>query len=161
MSGVIIGHHAKHPVPVTEPWLIQCDGSAMPNPGRMGLGAVLLSPEGQRHTLSLATHATGCNNEAELRALMAALRELQSHQAKVLLVRTDSSILVEQLGHTNARPIPRLSALFDEARALLESFDEVRWQWIPQHRNGEADALARSALGLPPRAPAKPSKRKR
>ena len=135
----------------------------MPNPGRMGLGAVLTAPDGMCHTISLATHTTGCNNEAELRALVAALKDVQARQARTLRVRTDSSILVAQLGSrsAHARPIARLSALFDEARALMQSFDQVQLQWIPQHRNGQADALARAALGMPPRAPAKPSKRTR
>ncbi|MGQ0598593.1 ribonuclease HI family protein [Aquabacterium sp.] len=143
-------------------WLIHCDGSALPNPGRMGLGALLIAPDGSRHTLSMATHTTGCNNEAELRALIAALQALQQHGARSLLVRSDSSILVEQLdGVKPAKPIARLSALFDEARALLQSFEQARLQWIPQHRNGEADALARAALGLAPRALAKPGRRAR
>ena len=67
-------------------WVVHCDGSAAPNPGRMGLGAVLVAPDGTRHTLSRATHTTGCNNEAELRALMAALRELPSRGATRLTV---------------------------------------------------------------------------
>jgi ribonuclease HI len=146
---------------MTEPWVIYCDGSAIPNPGRIGLGAVLNAPDGTRHTLSVPTHMTGCNNEAELRALIAAMQDLQARQAKALLIHTDSSIVVEQLGSADAKPITRLSALFDEARELMASFEQVRLQWIPQHRNGEADALARAALGLPPRLPAKPAKRRR
>ncbi len=140
-------------------WLIHCDGSALPNPGRMGLGAILIAPDGSRHALSVATHTTGCNNEAEVRALIAALQALQQHGARSLRVHSDSSILVEQLGGGKpAKPIARLSTLFDEARALLQAFEHTRVQWIPQHRNGEADALARAALGLPPRAPAKRTK---
>lgn len=127
----------------------------------MGLGAILVAPDGSRHTLSVATHTTGCNNEAELRALIAALQALQQHGARSLLVRSDSSILIEQLdGVKPAKPIARLSALFDEARTLLQSFEQARLQWIPQHRNGEADALARAALGLPPRPTAAMSKRR-
>lgn len=142
-------------------WLIHCDGSALPNPGRMGLGAILIAPDGSRHTLSMATHSTGCNNEAELRALIAALQTLQQHGARSLLVRSDSSILVEQLdGVKPAKPIARLRTLFDEARTLLQSFEQARLQWIPQHRNGEADTLARAALGLPPRPTAAMSKRR-
>ncbi|MBI2734159.1 MAG: ribonuclease HI family protein [Aquabacterium sp.] len=118
----------------------------------MGLGAVLIAPDGSRHTLSLATHTTGCNNEAELRALIAALHALQAQGARSLVVHSDSSIVIEQLGGVKpAKPITRLKALFDEARSLLATFEQARLQWIPQHRNGEADALARSALGLPPR----------
>ncbi|MES2184992.1 MAG: ribonuclease HI family protein [Pseudomonadota bacterium] len=147
-------------------WTVHCDGSAVPNPGRMGLGAVLVAPDGTRHTLSVATHRVGCNNEAELRALMAALEAARAHGATAVEVHTDNSILVAQLGGANAaaaavRPIARLAPLFDAARGLLGGFAQARLQWIPGHRNGEADALARAALDLPPRMPAKASKKKR
>ena len=130
------------------PWVAYCDGSAVPNPGRIGLGAVLTAPDGTRHTLSEASPENGCNNEAELRALLATLRELKSRGAGALLVHCDNSVVVEQLGSSTAKPIARLAGLFDEARALLDSFDQASLKWIPRHRNAEADALARAALGL-------------
>lgn len=145
----------------SEPWVVHCDGSAVPNPGRMGFGAVMTDPQGRCHTVSLASHDTGCNNEAELRALMAALRELKSLGAAVLQVFSDNSILVAQLTGDGGPPIARLAALFDEARMLLRTFEQVSLQWIPRHRNGQADALARAALGLPLKAAPKPFKRKR
>ncbi|RZI77348.1 MAG: ribonuclease HI family protein [Variovorax sp.] len=136
------------------PWLIHCDGSAMPNPGRMGLGAVIVAPDGTRHTLSQASGERGCNNEAELRALMAALRAARSLGATAVHAHSDNSIVVAQLGEATTPPIARLAPLFDEARALLRSFDAATLTWIPRHRNGEADVLARAALGLAPKAAA-------
>jgi ribonuclease HI len=61
----------------------------------------------------------------------------------------------------NSPPIARLAALFEQARAELASFERVDLKWIPRHRNGEADALARQSLGLPLKQSAQPSKRKR
>lgn len=142
-------------------WMVHIDGGAVPNPGRMGMGAVMVAPSGQRHTLSQASHATGCNNEAELRALMTTLEALKSLGASTALVHTDNSILVEQLMVHNSPPIARLAALFEQARAELALFERVDLKWIPRHRNGEADALARQALGLPLKQAAQPSKRKR
>ena len=143
-------------------WAVYCDGSAVPNPGRMGLGAVLIAPDGvTRHTVSQATTATGCNNEAELRALLLALAALRGHGACALQIHSDSSVLVEQLGARPGPPIARLAPLFDEARRLLEGFGPVDLRWIPRHRNGEADALARQALGLTPKAAPKPRKKRR
>ncbi|MET0543900.1 MAG: ribonuclease HI family protein [Variovorax sp.] len=144
-----------------QPWLVHCDGSAMPNPGRMGLGAVIVAPDGTRHTLSQAMHDRGCNNEAELRALMAALREARGLGADQLLIRSDNSLLVEQLGTAPAKPVERLAPLFDEARALLRSFDAAALEWIPRHRNGAADALARAALGVAPKRVVDKSSRNR
>jgi ribonuclease HI len=141
-------------------WLVHCDGAAVPNPGRMGLGAVLVAPCGVRHTLSQDTRRTGCNNEAELLSLQAALGFLQDRGAVAIEVRSDSSILVAQMTDPAAAPILRLAPLCEEVRALWRRFGAAGLRWIPGHRNGEADALARAALGLPPRAPAAPSPRR-
>ncbi|MBA3593856.1 MAG: ribonuclease HI family protein [Pseudomonadota bacterium] len=143
------------------PWTIHCDGSAVPNPGRMGLGAVLMAPDGVRHVLSLAADARGCNNEAEARALMLALREAQARGARELEIFSDSSLLVAQLGSGGVPPVLRLAALYEEVAALLATFAHTSLRWIPRHRNGEADVLARSALGLAPKAAVKLTKKKR
>jgi ribonuclease HI len=134
-----------------EPWLIHCDGSAVPNPGRMGLGAVLTAPDGTRHSLSTQAGGRGCNNEAELRALMAALQEARRHGATALVIHCDNSVVVGQLTGTAPEPFVRLAALFDEVRSELRSFASARLVWIPRHRNREADALARAAVGLAPK----------
>jgi len=142
-------------------WSIHCDGSAAPNPGRMGLGAVLVAPEGERHVLLMATDARGCNNDAEARALMLALREAKARGATALQIYSDSSLLVTQLGAGGAPPVLRLAALYEEVAALLMTFAHTSLHWIPRHRNGEADALARAALGLAPKGPVKPKKNKK
>ena len=38
---------------------------------------------------------------------------------------------------------------------LLAAFGPVQWQWVPRHRNTEADALARAALGMAPKGAAR------
>ncbi|HEX5356092.1 MAG TPA: reverse transcriptase-like protein [Aquabacterium sp.] len=139
-------------MPLSQTWTVHCDGSAEPNPGRMGMGAVIVAPDGARHTLSLTSSERGCNNEAELRALLAALRSLEAAQVDALQIYSDNSVLVAQLdGHLAQPPVARLAGLFDEARALLATFSLPALKWIPRHRNGEADALARAAIGLPPK----------
>ncbi|WP_051675640.1 reverse transcriptase-like protein [Polaromonas glacialis] len=101
----------------------------MPNLGRIGIGRVLIEPDGTGHTLSQAMKFKGCNNVAELRALFAALREGKALGAKAVLVYCDSHILINQLGGLDYKPdiklIARLAGFFDEARALLESFEQA------------------------------------
>ena len=122
----------------------------------MGLGAVLTGPDGtEQHEISEATTFTGCNNEAELRALMWALQWLALEgiaTSTPVHVFSDNSVLVEQLGNHPKAPIERLATLFDEARQALHQFPQAEVQWIPRHRNGAADTLARAALGLAPKA---------
>jgi len=140
--------------------MIHCDGSAVPNPGRMGLGAVLVEPGGTRHPMSALAEGRGCNNEAELRALMAALHEARRHGATALVIHCDNSVVVQHLAGTATEPFLRLAPLFDEVRVMLRSFPAARVVWIPRHRNREADALARAAVGLPPKAAAGAGKRR-
>ena len=132
-------------------WTLYCDGSAFPNPGHMGLGAVLIAPDGTRHTLSEPAAGKGCNNEAEARAMMAALHEAKRLGADCVRIHSDSRVVVDQLTGDGGQPIARLNALFTELRTLLATFSASSVKWIPQHRNNEADALARAAAGLPAR----------
>jgi ribonuclease HI len=145
-------------------WTAFCDGSAAPNPGRMAYGAVLVAPDGRRHPMGgSAGAAVGCNNEAELWALTAALQALQRLGAADVLVYSDNSVVVAQLarpGPAAAPAIARLAPLFDATRALLAGFERVELQWIPRHRNAEADALCRAAAGLPPKPVLAPGPRR-
>lgn len=128
----------------------------------MGLGAVLVGPDGRRLVLSEAAAGRGCNNEAELRAVMAALHRLRQQGARAARIYSDNSVLVTQLnGLGDAAPVVRLAALFGEARGLMAGFDCASVNWVPRHRNAEADALARAALGLAPKPARKPGSRVR
>ena len=151
----------KPPAPEPNVWTLNCDGSAFPNPGHMGLGAVLVAPDGTHHTLSEAAPGRGCNNEAEALAVMAALHEAKRLGAACVHVYSDSRVVVDQLTVKEAQPIARLDALFTELRALLAGFSTSTVKWIPQHRNSEADALARAAAGLPARPTAASGRTKR
>lgn len=148
-------------------WLAFCDGSAAPNPGRMAYGVLIVSPDGTRHTLSASSEsATGCNNEAELMALDAALHELHRLGAQHVVLHSDNSVVVEQLqGQSQEQtqpgsPFVRLAPQFAQTRVLMQAFAHVGVLWIPRHRNGEADALARAAAGLPPKAVLAPGVRR-
>jgi ribonuclease HI len=155
--------------PRTDTWTVHCDGSAVPNPGRMAVGAVIVAPDGSRSTLSRGSTEIGCNNEAELMALSVVLQELRLRGALHVRVFTDNAVLVEQLGEKPAKgggkksaPIERLAVPFDAVRrSMAEDFRSVVLGWIPRHRNGEADALARAAQGLAPKAAPKIKARRR
>jgi ribonuclease HI len=138
-------------------WQIHCDGTALPNPGRIGIGAVLRAPDGTRHELSEAPGLNGCNNEAEALALIVALKRAKTLGAHALCIRCDSIVLVEQTTGTTRTKIARLAKLFEECRSLLAAFDTIDFRWTSRQLNQEADALARSALGLAAKAPKKRS----
>ena len=144
-------------------WTLHVDAGASPNPGRMALGAHLSAPDGQTFSLSRILPGTGCNNEAEIRAVIEALRWAMTLGAQAPLIYTDSRIVVDHATSDSAAPPARLQPIFEQLeQALRESVGSTLW-WIPRHRNGLADALAREALGLPPKVCAVPqgARRKR
>lgn len=147
-------------------WVAHCDGGAWPNPGAMALGAVLVSPAGEVHQLSQRLSGSGCNNEAEWQATVVTLRQALALGAQALLLHTDSTQVRDQLDAGSTRPPPpalppALQAWANEARMLTARLVSFHVRWVPRHRNGPADALARQALGLPPKPVQTPHPRSR
>jgi ribonuclease HI len=147
--------------PMTEGyWQTWFDGSALPNPGDIGVGVVVASPAGVRHERSVLSGNSGCNNEAELSALCLALDLAHELGARRLLVRGDSDVAIRFANGLDSPVSVRLGELVARARASIGRFEEIRLQWVPRHRNGDADRLSRQALGLPDK-PALPKSAKR
>lgn len=140
------------------------DGAARPNPGRLGLGAVLVSPAGERQELSRSPGAVGCNNEAEMLALIALLELARALGARRICLHGDSDFAISaarRAAGDELTQVPRLLPLIARLHGLLSGFEVVALGWIPRHRNGEADRLARQAIGLPEKIAEVPVARKR
>lgn len=134
-------------------WVLQCDGTATPNPGRLGIGAVVVDDTGKRLELSRELGRRGDNNEAEIEAVIAALTAARDSGASAIEVRSDSDVVVRELKGLTATAVPKLAVLFATAKALLAGFDVVDIVLVTRLHNREADALARAALGLPAKLP--------
>ena len=141
-------------------WQAWVDGTASPNPGRIGLGLLLVSPDGERRERSHATGRSGCNNDAELRAILAALEAAEAAGAQRLTIHSDSRFAVDCLTGRDSTEVARLAELLAATQAAIGRFEAVTLAWLPRHRNAEADRLARAALGLLPKPPAKPKRRR-
>jgi ribonuclease HI len=129
-------------------WQAWFDGAALPNPGKIGVGIVLLSPVGVRSEKSALLACSGCSNEAELHALCAALDVAREAGATRLLLRGDSDVAIRYVRGPDGTQIERLQVLVAGARDRLRWFEDVDLIWIPRHRNADADRLSRQALGL-------------
>ncbi|CAN7393459.1 ribonuclease HI family protein [Pseudoduganella sp. LjRoot289] len=125
-------------------WSAWFDGSAHPNPGKLGIGGLLCGPDGQRTEISeRAGH--GSSSEAEYLALIALLQAAVAAQPPVLVVHGDSRVVIDDVtGATTA------SAGLEEQRAqalsLLAQLGNVTLRWVPRHRNGAADRLSQQAI---------------
>ena len=79
-----------------------------------------------------------------------ALQELARQAgARHLVLRGDSDFAVRHLRGEAVTQVARLKVLIAAIRAQLDGFASARLEWVPRHRNPDADRLSRAALGLP------------
>lgn len=159
-ASVANGGEAVASAPPQE-WQLWFDGTSAPNPGRMGLGVVLVAPDGTRTSDGQAPGTSGCNNVAELSALALGLTLARTAGACHLAVFSDSDFVVRHVSGTALTHVDPLARLVRDAQDQLATFESVRFVWIPRHRNGDADRLARAALGLKEKPALRPISRRR
>jgi ribonuclease HI len=141
------GRQARQETTVdAQTWQAWFDGSSHPNPGRTAIGALLRSPTGATIEISAAT-GDGDSNSAECQALIAVLETALRENIEQLVVYGDSQIVIDTV--QNGRPTSGLEVLGAQARDLLAKLrvhGAVRLQWIPRHKNAQADALSQCAI---------------
>ncbi len=121
------------------------DGSATPNPGAIGIGALLLGPAGERVEISRRA-GIGSSGDAEYLALLALLEKAVDLKVEELLVRGDSQVVVHDVLTDGGPGAKGLEGYRARALALLARIEQVAVRWLPRHRNGEADSLSQQAL---------------
>lgn len=131
---------AQQQPPATS-WLAWFDGSALPNPGRCGIGGVLHGPNGERHEICQDA-GYGSSSDAEYRALIAVLEMALSLQVSPLLVYGDSQVVIVDALRAECAAAPSLQAHRRRAQELMAQLQQVSLRWIPRHKNAAADALS-------------------
>jgi len=126
-------------------WRAWFDGSAHPNPGRCGIGAVLKGPGGVQVELALAA-GYGNSSEAEYRALATLLEAALEHGADELTVYGDSRVVIDDVNGPDAFAAPALAPYRARVRALAARVKHLSLRWVPRHKNLEADALSQRAV---------------
>ncbi|NRR29730.1 reverse transcriptase-like protein [Oxalobacteraceae bacterium] len=134
--------HRRPPAGVWQGWF---DGSAHPNPGRLGIGALLLGPQGERVAISRRA-GYGNSGEAEYLALIALLEAAAPLQPAQLLIHGDSQVVINDVNGREADGAIGLEALRARSLALMATLADVRLAWLPRHRNGAADLLSQQAI---------------
>ena len=150
--------------PVAAHLILYVDGACSGNPGPCGSAAILKADDGTTLLEKARAFGPGTNNEAEYQAVILGLELAAELRPRRLTIRSDSELLVRQLGGQYRVKAPNLKPLVRRVRALLEPFESVEIEAIPRKDNLEADQLARKAVekaravdaALPPEARKKP-----
>lgn len=126
-------------------WRAWFDGSAHPNPGRIGIGVLLSGPAGERVEISRrAGH--GSSGDAEYLALIAALEKAVELGVGELLVYGDSQVVVQDVLVSQAAGAKALETHRARVAQLMAALAQVHVRWVPRHRNGDADRLSQQAI---------------
>ncbi|MDP3841404.1 MAG: ribonuclease HI family protein [Oxalobacteraceae bacterium] len=133
-------------LPDCSAWLAWFDGSAHPNPGRIGIGGLLKSPDGDTVEISSAA-GHGDNNQAEYLALIAVLEAAVRIQPERLVVYGDSQVVINAVMMAGSAGTSDLQSHCERARLLVAQLKAVSLAWIPRAKNVAADALAQQAIG--------------
>ena len=126
--------------------IIYTDGGARGNPGPAGIGAAIYN-EGRQIVAAISEYlGVATNNQAEYKALIAALKKARELGAVELDFYLDSELVVKQLKHEYKVKNRDLAPLFLEVHNLSLGFQKITYTHVPRERNKEADRLANEAM---------------
>jgi ribonuclease HI len=127
--------------------IIFTDGAADPNPGPAAIGAVIRDEQGKHLTAISQPIGQATNNQAEYRAIIAALELAIKLGASKVEAYSDSELLVKQINRQYRVKAVSLKPLYQKVKQLQNQLNRFTITHIPREQNKEADALAFKALG--------------
>jgi len=126
--------------------VIYVDGASRGNPGQAAIGATIKDGQG-RLIASISQHiGTTTNNQAEYRAVIAALEEAIRLGAEQVEVKSDSELVVRQINGQYRVKEVTLKPLYQQVKQLQGLLKGCAIMHIPRQQNTEADKLANMAL---------------
>lgn len=122
------------------------DGASRGNPGPAAIGCVIKDEKGNIvASISRCLGAT-TNNQAEYRAIIAALEKAVSLGARQVALYSDSELVVKQINGLYKIKHAALRPLYMEVVKLTGALESFKIAHIPREQNAAADALANKAL---------------
>jgi len=122
------------------------DGGARGNPGPAGYGVRIEDAAGALIEELHGALGVATNNVAEYNGLLAALTWAAARGERVVHVRSDSLLLVNQMKGEFKVKHPGLQPLYARARLLAAQLDRVTFEHIRRELNTEADRLSNVAM---------------
>ena len=129
-----------------EKLIIFTDGGARGNPGPAGIGAVIYDKD--KNVLVEISEYIGetTNNQAEYKAVVAAIKKSTELGASELDFYLDSELVVKQLKREYKVKNEGLAPLFVQVYNATLSFKKVTFTHVRREYNKEADKLANDAM---------------
>lgn len=126
--------------------IIYTDGGARNNPGPAGIGAVLMD-ENKKVIAEISEYiGLATNNQAEYKALLAAIRKAQELKAEEIEFYLDSELVVKQMNREYKVRDKDLAQIFLKIYNISLGFKKISFAHVPRELNKEADKLVNEAI---------------
>ena len=126
--------------------VIHSDGASRGNPGLAAIGATIKDEQGKLIARISQRIGRTTNNQAEYRAIIAALEEATKLGARQVELNSDSELVVRQIkGEYRVKKVT-LKPLYQRVKQLESCLESFTINHIPRQQNIEADRLANKAL---------------
>ena len=126
--------------------IIFTDGAAEPNPGPAAIGATIKDEHGRLITSISQPIGRATNNQAEYRAIIAALENAIRLGASQVDMHSDSELVVRQINGRYRVKNAALKPLYRQVKYLQSLLEGFTITHILRQQNTEADNLANIAL---------------
>ncbi len=126
--------------------VIFTDGASRGNPGPAAIGATIEDEQGKHITFISQPIGLTTNNQAEYRAIIAALENAIRLGANQVDMRSDSEFVVRQINGQYRVKAASIKPLYQKVKQLQSQLESFTITHIPRQENIEADTLANMAL---------------
>jgi len=126
--------------------IVYTDGGSRGNPGPAAIGAVLNNEKGERVAEVSDYIGETTNNQAEYKAVIAAIAKAKELGAEELQFFLDSELVVKQLNREYKVRDKDLAPLFMKIYNAMMGFKKVTFKHVRREFNTEADKLVNAAL---------------
>ena len=126
--------------------VIHTDGASQGNPGPAAIGATIKDEQGRLIASISQGIGRTTNNQAEYRALIAALEKAIRLGVKQVDINLDSQLVARQISGEYRVKKAALKPLYQQVKQLLILLEGFTITHIPRQQNREADNLANMAL---------------
>lgn len=128
--------------------IVNVDGASKGNPGEAGIGVAIFDEDSNMVREVCEYIGVATNNIAEYKALILGIKCAIKHNARKVLFRSDSELLVKQITGKYRVKNMKLMSLFTEARNLLQRLPQWDIIHVPREENKEADILANKGVEM-------------
>jgi len=128
--------------------IVNVDGASKGNPGEAGVGVAIFDKDLNLLKEACEYIGVATNNIAEYKALIFGIKLSMGLNAKNILFKSDSELLVKQIKGEYRVKSTQLMYLFTEVQNLLKKLSKWEIMHVSREENKEADLLANKGVEM-------------